>query len=61
MNTTIKHYAPGMRVVIRDAFPGGPREKMITYVAPFDRCDREHDYRIAWQAFEERFANQNKV
>jgi len=50
-----------IQTVIDDTLPGGPREKKITYVAPFDRCDREHDYRIAWQAFEERFANQNKV
>ncbi len=45
-----------IQTVIDDTLPGGPREKKITYVAPFDRCDREHDYRIAWKAFEERFA-----
>lgn len=49
-----------IQTVIDDTLPGGPREKKITYVAPFDRCDREHDYRIAWKAFEERFANQPK-
>jgi len=26
----------------------------ITYEAPFDRCDREEDYRIAWVEFEKR-------
>lgn len=37
-----------------DTLPGGPREKRITYVAPFGRCDREEDYRIAWEAFSQR-------
>ena len=31
-----------------DTLPGGPREKTVTYYAPFDRCDREEDYRIVW-------------
>jgi hypothetical protein len=39
------------RTVMDDTLPGGPREKRITYVAPFDRCDREEDYRTAWAAF----------
>ena len=34
----------------------GPVERDITYVAPFTKCDREEDYRIAWEHFEERFA-----
>jgi hypothetical protein len=38
-----------------DTLPGGPRQKQITYVAPFDRCDREEDYRTAWRVFKERF------
>jgi hypothetical protein len=29
-----------------------PRERVITYTAPFDRCDREEDYRTAWAAFD---------
>lgn len=33
----------------------GPVERDIVYVAPFDRCDREEDYRTAWKVFEERF------
>jgi hypothetical protein len=37
-----------------DTLPGGPREKRITYVAPFDKCDREEDYRLAWQEFARR-------
>lgn len=43
------------RTVIDDTLPGGPREKVITYVAPFYLPDREEDYRIAWDVFSERF------
>lgn len=32
----------------------GPVEQIITYVAPFDRCDREQDYATAWKEFEKR-------
>jgi hypothetical protein len=42
------------RTVMDDTLPGGPREKRITYVAPFDKCDREEDYRLAWQEFARR-------
>lgn len=42
------------RTILDDSLPGGPRERTITYVAPFDRCDREADYRLAWRAFEDR-------
>lgn len=45
--------------VIDDTLPGGPREKTITYVAPFYLPDREEDYRIAWEIFTERFANED--
>ncbi|MBD2195656.1 MULTISPECIES: Eco57I restriction-modification methylase domain-containing protein [Calothrix] len=45
------------RTIIDDTMPGGPIERTIIYEAPFDRCDREEDYRIAWEAFEKRFAN----
>jgi hypothetical protein len=44
------------RTIIDGTLPGGPRERTITYVAPFDRCDRETDYRQAWSAFVERGA-----
>jgi len=44
------------RTILDDTLPGGPRERTITYEAPFDRCDRELDYAIAWAAFESRFA-----
>ena len=39
------------RRVIDDTLPGDPVERLIEYHAPFDRCDREQDYRTAWHAF----------
>ena len=30
---------------------GGPVERTIEYVAPFDKCDREQDYETAWAFF----------
>ena len=41
--------------IIDDTLPGGPVERTIEYVAPFDRCDREKDYEIAWKFFEEKY------
>ena len=32
----------------------GPVERLITYISPFDHCDREADYRTAWAAFKQR-------
>ena len=32
----------------------GPVERRIIYEAPFDRCDREADYRTAWAEFKRR-------
>ncbi len=43
------------RKIIDDTLPGGPKERTIVYHAPFDRCDREKDYEIAWKEFERRF------
>ena len=40
------------RTIIDDTLPGGPGERTITYEAPFDRCDRVEDYKIAWEFFE---------
>ena len=42
------------RRVIDDTLPDGPVEHQIEYHAPFDRCDREQDYRTAWAAFARR-------
>ena len=36
--------------------PGGPVQRHIEYIAPFTRCDREWDYRVAWEAFDSRIA-----
>ena len=40
------------RTITDDTQPGGPVERTIEYVAPFDRCDREKDYETAWEVFE---------
>jgi hypothetical protein len=41
------------RTITDDTLPGGPRERIIEYVAPFDRCDRKADYATAWKFFDE--------
>lgn len=41
------------RKITDNTHPGGPIQREIVYVAPFVRCDREHDYRVAWDAFSE--------
>ena len=43
------------RRITDDTLPGGPTERLIEYHAPFDRCDREKDFRTAWRAFSHRF------
>ena len=43
------------RTIIDDTMPSGPIERMIEYVAPFDRCYREKDYETAWKFFEEKY------
>lgn len=43
------------RTVSDDTVPGGPVERIIEYVAPFVRCDREKDYETAWKFFEEKY------
>lgn len=42
------------RDVLDDSQFGGPTRKTIQYHAPFDLCDRESDYRVAWDGFERR-------
>ncbi|WP_205729144.1 DNA methyltransferase family protein [Ferrimonas sediminicola] len=37
-----------------DTQPGGEVERTITYVAPFDKCDREADYEVVWAEFARR-------
>lgn len=41
-------------VIEDDTMPGGPIQRTITYEAPFDRCDRETDYALAWAEFKRR-------
>jgi hypothetical protein len=36
------------RTIVDDTLPGGPVERTITYQAPWVRCDRVEDYRVAW-------------
>ncbi|MCD7791570.1 MAG: hypothetical protein LUH55_13910 [Bacteroides thetaiotaomicron] len=43
------------RTITDDTQPGGPVQRTIEYVAPFDRCDREEDYETAWRFFEEKY------
>ena len=43
------------RTITDDTMPGGPVERTIEYVAPFDRCDRERDYETVWKFFEEKY------
>ena len=40
------------RTITDDTQPGGPVQRTIEYVAPFDKCDREQDYETAWQFFQ---------
>ena len=40
------------RTIIDDTLPGGAIKRIIKYEAPFDRCDRVEDYKIAWNFFE---------
>ena len=46
------------RTITDDTQPGGPVERTIEYVAPFDRCDREQDYETAWRFFEEKYGEE---
>lgn len=43
------------RTITDDTQPVGPIERNITYHAPFDRCNREQDYKEVWANFEKRF------
>lgn len=45
------------QTITDDTQPGGPVERTIEYVAPFDRCDREEDYETVWAHFEKHFAD----
>ena len=53
----IRHLQEGAvtRRILDDTLPGGPHRRVIEYKAPFARCDREEDYRCAWDEFSRRF------
>ena len=36
------------RRIIDNTQPSEPIQREVSYIAPFTRCDREHDYRVAW-------------
>ena len=48
------------RTITDDTQPGGPVQRTIEYVAPFDRCDREQDYETAWKFFEEKYKKERQ-
>ena len=55
---TVKNAPEGYvftRTITDDTQPGGPVQRTIEYVAPFDKCDREQDYETAWKFFEEKY------
>lgn len=37
--------------VTDDTLPSGPQQRQVIYEAPFVKCDRLKDYRVAWEAF----------
>ncbi len=49
------------RRVQDDTFPGGPVQRVIEYHAPFDRCDREREYRTAWNVLRSRFPSRGEA
>lgn len=53
----IRHLAAGViaRRISDDTVPGGLVERLVEYRAPFDRAEREQDYRGAWAEFHRRF------
>ena len=42
------------RRMVDNTLPGDPILRHIEYVAPFSCCDREQDYKVAWEAFASR-------
>ena len=42
------------RRITDDTLPGGPTTREIVYHAPFERANREHDYRTAWSQIRSR-------
>lgn len=45
------------RTIMDDTQTGGPRERTIEYVAPFDKCDRVEDYKTVWKFFTQKYGD----
>ncbi|MDR2561942.1 MAG: hypothetical protein LBC63_09265 [Holophagales bacterium] len=56
---TIKNATTGTftRTITDDTQPNGPTQRTIEYIAPFDKCNREQDYEVAWEYFETLHSN----
>lgn len=48
------------RTFTDDTLPNGPIERTVAYYAPFSCCNREEDYRTAWNFFETKQKNKKK-
>ena len=46
------------QTIMDDTLPGGPSERTIEYVAPFDKCDRIEDYKTAWKFFKDKYESE---
>jgi hypothetical protein len=57
-NATSSSSGTFTRTILDDTQPGGPVERIIEYVAPFDCCDREQDYETAWRFFEGKYGKE---
>ncbi len=44
--------------VIDNTLLGEPVERTIEFHAPFSKCDREQDYRQAWEQFTDRYSSE---
>jgi len=51
----IQHLQEGsiIKTFIDNTLPGGPVERKVSYDWPFFRPDREEDYRVAWEIFQQ--------
>jgi hypothetical protein len=58
---TIRHLKPGETYEHTITKSELYRGKVVTYYAPFDKCDRVEDYKVAWGWFEGIFKDNNKT
>ena len=49
-------YGTVTKRIMDDTLPNGEVERTIEYHAPFSKCNREEDYRLAWEVFTDRFS-----